>query len=328
MKVRLTQLDGKLPNLALMRLAHYWRQRRADIVFSRSPYRQPGEGKYDRVYGSTLFTFSKTRVDRFLAEFPDAVIGGTGTQDWVTLEEMLPGIEDEYDYSIYPEFDNSIGFLQRGCRLKCKFCVVPQKEGRPRTVKTVEQLWRGLGHPKRLHILDNDFFGVDSWQDNIEAIREGGFRVCLTQGINVRLINEEAAQALATVEYRDGKFKARRLYTAWDNVGQEKIFFRGVDMLEAAGIPPKHLMVYMLIGYDPREDWEAILYRFYRMVDRGVLPYPMVFDSDRRDLKDFQRWAVTGLYRRVPFNEYRPPRKDGWTPEHVPDAPPPWECVL
>jgi len=324
--VRLTQIDGKLPNLALMRLAYYHHSRRDRVVFSRSPYRQSGEPRYDRVYGSTIFNFSKTRTDRFLQEFPEAAIGGTGTEEWHTLEQHIQGIEDEYDYSIYPEFDNSIGFLQRGCRLKCKFCVVPRKEGRPQAVKTVRQLWRGEPYPKRLHLLDNDFFGVDSWEDNIEEIREGGFRVCLTQGINVRLITDEAAAALAKIEYRDTKFRQRRLYTAWDSLGSEKIFFRGIDRLEAAGIPTKHVMAYMLIGYDPKETWEAIQYRFYRMVDRGILPYPMVYDNARKDLKDFQRWAVTGLYRRLPFRDYRPPRKSGWTPSDV--APPPWMDLL
>jgi hypothetical protein len=42
------------------------------------------------------------------------------------------------------------------------------------------------------------------------------------------------------------------------------------------------------------------------MVEREILPYPMVYDPHRKDLKAFQRWAVTGLYRAgIPFSEYR-----------------------
>jgi hypothetical protein len=40
------------------------------------------------------------------------------------------------------------------------------------------------------------------------------------------------------------------------------------------------------------------------MVERGIMPYPMPFDQSRRDLKDFQRWAVTGLYRSFTFDKY------------------------
>jgi hypothetical protein len=41
--VRLTQVDGKLANLALMKLAAYHRDRGDEIVFTRSPYRDPFE---------------------------------------------------------------------------------------------------------------------------------------------------------------------------------------------------------------------------------------------------------------------------------------------
>lgn len=107
------------------------------------------------------------------------------------------------------------------------------------------------------------------------------------------------------MQYRDTKFKERRLYTAWDNLKDEEIFFRGVDMLESAGVPPKHLMTYMLIGFDKAETWDRIWHRFNRMVERGIMPYPMVYDRSRKDLLAFQRWVITGLYRVVPWNEYQ-----------------------
>jgi hypothetical protein len=85
----------------------------------------------------------------------------------------------------------------------------------------------------------------------------------------------------------------------------EEIFFTGIDRLERAGIPPKNVMAYMLVGYDPQETWDRIWHRFNRMVERGVKPYPMVFDRSRKDLTAFQRWVVMGLYRIVPWDEYR-----------------------
>ena len=309
MNVRLTQIDGKLPNLALMRLAHWHRAQGHQVHFTRRVYRDLFEPVYDRVYGSAIFRFSAKRIATFQEQFPDALLGGTGTGSFVTLEQAIGPLPELYDYTDYPDYTPSIGFLQRGCRLRCKFCVVPEKEGRPFQAMTVAQLWRGPGHPKRLHILDNDFFGVDGWKRHVADIRAGGFKVCLNQGINVRLISEEAAAALASMEYRDDQFRRRRLYTAWDNLNDEAIFFRGIDRLEAAGIPPKHVMAYMLIGYDKRETWDRIFHRFDRMVERGVLPFPMVFDPERQDLKAFQRWVVTGLYRAVPFAEYRDRRK-------------------
>ena len=305
MNVRITQIDGKLPNLALMRLAHWHRSQGHAVHFSRGVRRDIFEPEYDRVYGSAIFSFSARRVATFIKQFPEALIGGTGTGDFTTIEQAIGPIPEQYDYTDYPTYTPSIGFLQRGCRLKCKFCVVPQKEGKPVQAMTVAQLWRGDPHPKNLHILDNDFFGVPGWHQHIADIRAGGFKICLNQGINVRLIDDEAAEALASVEHRDDQFRRRRIYTAWDNLKDEKIFFRGIDRLERAGIPPRNVMAYMLVGYDPRETWERIHDRFNKMVERGVLPYPMVYDPNRLDLKAFQRWAVRGIYRFAPFSEYQ-----------------------
>ena len=308
MIIRLTHIDGKLPNLALMRLAKHFRERGDEVVFTRSIQKSLLEPDYDKVFASSIFTMSERKVKLFQENFPRALVGGTGTGSWITLENAIEGLDkkETYDYSIYPDFQHSIGFLTRGCRLKCKFCVVPQKEGRPSNNLSVHELWRGDPYPKNLLLLDNDFFALPEWKQHSEDIRKGGFKVCFSQGINIRLISEEAAESLSQINYRDTEFIKKRIYTAWDNLKDENIFFRGIDRLEKAGISPKNVMAYMLIGYDPTETWERIHHRFDRMVARGVMPYPMVFDPSRRDLKDFQRWVIRGLYRFVPFNEYKP----------------------
>jgi hypothetical protein len=304
--VRITQLDGALPNLALMKLAHWHRAQGDAVTVIRRIEPDLFEPPYDRVYGSSIFAFSAPRVARFRQAWPEAVVGGTGVGDAITVEQAI-GIDryEHYDYDGW-DVDYSIGFTQRGCRLRCKFCVVPAKEGRNRSLNTIAEIWRGPPHPKKLHLLDNDFFGQprEQWEARVDEIVDGGFRVCLSQGINIRLIDNPAAAALASMQYRDTKFDRRRLYTAWDNLGDEAVFFRGVERLEQAGIPADHLMVYMLIGYDRRETWDVIHYRFNRMVERGIRPFPMVYDRSRRDLTAFQRWANLGLYRIIPWEHY------------------------
>lgn len=334
MHVRLTQLDGKLPNLALMKLAAWHRSRGDEIHFyvgDRGAERSLDEPNYSAVYGSAIFGFSAPLVEKFRTQFPGAIVGGTWSikegedglvvDDEITVEDVIGGAYEHYDYSVAPaEFTASLGFTQRGCRLKCKFCVVPSKEGKPRSTGTIDRIWRGPGYPKHIHLLDNDFFGQPraEWDARISEVRDGGFKVCFNQGLNVRALTKAAAEALASVQYRDGKFRERRLYTAWDNIGDERVFFRGVDFLEEAGVPAKHLMAYMLIGFDPAETWERLLFRFNAMVARGIQPYPMIYGDKRRTLPlggtnqrleskrlgEFQRWVVTGLYRAVDFADY------------------------
>jgi hypothetical protein len=322
--VRLTHIDGKLPNLALMKIAAEHRRRGDSVVFTKHVERSVFEPTYDRVYGSAIFAYdhSLARVATLKREFPNAIVGGThNLANPVTVEAVL-GIEETapLDYSIYPAFDASIGFTQRGCRLKCGFCVVPKKEGKNRSAATIADIWRGAPYPKHLHLLDNDFFGQprDQWEARVDEIRAGGFRVCFNQGINVRMVDDASAKALASIRYTDDSFTRRRLYTAWDSLGDEERFFDGVATLERYGVPASHVMAYMLVGYDRRETWERVLYRFKTMAALGIRPFPMVYGDRHRKLPlgsasqrlahrtlgDFQRWAVRRAYVVAPFEDY------------------------
>jgi hypothetical protein len=321
-RVRLTQIDGKLPNLALMKLSHWHRQQGDEVYFTKHVERSLMEPTaFDLVYGSAIFSQSAERVAAFLAEFPNAIVGGTwNVGDARTVEQIVGSEYEHYDYSIYPGFADSIGFTQRGCRLKCGFCVVPKKEGKPRSINTISDLWRGPPYPRHLHLLDNDFFGQaeDAWRARLAEISAGGFKVSFTQGINIRLITEAAAEAISSVPYFDDSFRRRRLYTAWDNLKDEGVFLAGVERLRRAGVPPSHLLVYMLIGFDKRETWARLFYRFNRMVELGIRPYPMVFGDrqrrlelgghneaiEHRTLGEFQRWVLKRYYRVVPFRDY------------------------
>lgn len=293
-----------------MRLSSYFRERGRPVRLV-----QAGEARADlferapEAYGSSIFQFSAKTRSSLESEWGPVRWGGTGVNLKSSLSEIDASVDWESvspDYSLYPDFAPSIGFTQRGCRLKCKFCVVPQKEGAPRSVHTIHEIWRGEPHPKKILLLDNDFFGQprEDWQARVRELREGGFRVCFSQGVNLRLVDEESAAALASLEYRDNDFSSRVLYTAWDNLGDEAVFKKGVATLKAAGVPPKHLRVYMLVGFAKNETWDEILYRFNELVALGCEPYPMPYDQSRKDLKRFQRWAVTGLYRAFPFSEY------------------------
>ena len=308
MKVKLVHIDGRFPNLALMRIGAYYKNRGDEVTFTRSVNRYMYEPEYDLVMGSSIFKFSENRIKKLRSNYPEAIIGGTGTDNWSLKAEEYIGDSHELDYSFYPEYKNSIGFTQRGCRLKCKFCVVPIKEGKNHQVNSIADIYRGSPYPKNIHLLDNDFFGQpeEYWKARIKELQEGNFKVSFSQGINIRMINEEVAEQLATLNYRDDQFTTKRIYTAWDSIGDENRFFKGVDLLADKGIEPKHIMALMLIGYDKKETWERIWYRFNKIVDRGVLPYPMVYDplQQRRDLKLFQRYAVRRYYKHKTYDEF------------------------
>jgi hypothetical protein len=118
----------------------------------------------------------------------------------------------------------------------------------------------------------------------------------------------------------------RRLYVAWDNTRDESRFFAGLDLLCRSGVRPRHLLVYMLIGYAPGETHEDRDYRRRRLREFGALPYPMPYRRTA-ELVGFQRWVVGAYDKRVPWAQWQAagyePRRLG--ARHVPRCPiPTW----
>jgi len=300
--ILLLHLDGKLPNVALMRVAAHHRALGDVVELRRYDAERHLLDNHDLVYASLIFEKSRHLGEAVRREWPDALIGGTGWDVSHRLEDVGIDTTDQ-DYSAYPNFRPSIGFLQRGCRLRCPFCVVPRKEGKVREVQTVAGLWRGEGHPRQLLLLDNDFFGNPAWRERIEEVRSGGFKVSFSQGINARALTVEAAKAIASVDYRDDGMKTRRVYTAWDNRKDERTLMRGLQRLVDAGVKPSHIMVYMLCGFWAGETHADRDHRRSMLRDFGAVPYPMPFVRTP-ELIGFQRWVVGAYDKAVPWREW------------------------
>ncbi len=304
-RILLLQLDGKIPNLALMRIAAHHRALEDDITLrvigNEQALLDVGLQYYDRVYASAIFTRTALIAKVLLGWRPDAIIGGTGW-DLSTLEQH--GITTQAtDYSIYPQFRQSLGFTQRGCRLACSFCIVPKKEGKVRPEATIPELWRGDPWPRELLLLDNDFFGQPAWRERIAEIRDGKFKVSFNQGINARCLTEEAAEAIASVNYRDDSMERKRIYTAWDNLDDEERLFTGLGRLVKYGVKPDHIMVYMLCGYWPGETQLDREYRRRKLREFGARPYPMPFVRTK-ELVGFQRWIIGAYDKRFSWEQW------------------------
>jgi hypothetical protein len=287
-----------------MRIAAHHRLRgdSVELRHTGSPSRELWDDPHI-VYASAIFEKTRPAVARLLEDFPHAIVGGTGVNLSGKLEDH--GITTKVqDYSIYPGFRQSIGFSQRGCRLRCPFCVVPTKEGPMREEQHIKDVWRGDPWPREILLLDNDFFGQPNWQKRIDEIRAGNFKVSFNQGINARFLTDEAAEAIASINYRDDSMRDRRIYTAWDNRKDEERLFAGLGRLVKYGVRPDHIMVYMLIGYWPGETDDDRLYRVEKLREFGARPYPMPFVRTPA-LVGFQRWVVGAYYKRVEWSDWR-----------------------
>lgn len=172
MNVLVFQLDGKMPNLATMRIVSHHRALGHEVEFRRvgnATAIEPrfGDPAWDAVYASLIFESTKPLARRLIVLYPNAVVGGTGWSLTAKIGDV--GIDEDTipDYSDWPRYTASLGFSQRGCRLACKFCVVPRKEGKISQGTSVDRIWRG--GKRDLVLLDNDFFGNPQWPEVVDG---------------------------------------------------------------------------------------------------------------------------------------------------------------
>src|SRR5256885_8802109 len=78
-RILLFQLDGKVPNIACMRIAAHHKELGDEVTFrwTRSPERELWD-QPDAVYGSAIFEKTRPAVAKLRERFPEAIIGGTG----------------------------------------------------------------------------------------------------------------------------------------------------------------------------------------------------------------------------------------------------------
>jgi hypothetical protein len=293
MKVGLVQVDGKIPNLALMQICAY-HEALGDTV-----ERYKGElfdHEYGKVYASKIFQFST------LPPLPkNAIIGGTGIDFFNTLPPEIA--ECEPSYSLEPDCNYHIGFSMKGCRFRCKFCCVPTKEGRPRINSSIDALLTNPNGGDRLMLLDNDFFGGADWKANLERIIELNLQVCFVQGLNIRILKDEQAELLALCRYRSSKFNMHRLTFAWDRFQDRQLIIDGIERCKRYGIKPENMQFFVLIGFDttPEQD----LYRVKFLQDQGCYPFAMPYNKFDPYQKRFTRWVNhKAVFRNVPFDQY------------------------
>ena len=292
MRVALYDVDSKIPNLALMKLSRFHKERGDDVV----PYAPLFSTTYDRVYASKVFKFS----DGSLLEPSQMEIGGTGWNVATFLPADIENLQPDYSFYGYP---HNIGFTMRGCRFVCKFCVVPEKEGKPKSNSTIADIWQQRDSDFVV-LLDNDFFGNPEWPNRIAEIQHHDLTVNFSQGLNIRIITEEQARALASVKFSNINRTKKQVHFAWDRWKDARLIRRGVDRCVAAGIKPHQMAFYVLIGFDtsPEQDIE----RVRTLASWGCDPYAMPYDRTDDYQRAFARWVNhKAIFKSVSFKDYR-----------------------
>ena len=247
--ILLVPLDSKIPNLALHKIALH-HQLRGDKVYwgDRNVWEVV---TWNKIYVSCLFSWNKEKCSAWKDV---AEIGGSG----YSLKKNLP----EDIENLKPKIN--VGFTTRGCIRKCKFCIVPHKEGKLRIIGDLYDLWDGQA--KQITLMDN----------NILAVPEHFIKIChqsihkkikldFNQGLDARLLTDKLAKVLCKTDL------VGRPRFAWDNMCDEQAVLSTISLLKQYGCNSG--MFYILVGFDTT--LEEDFYRLEKLKKLKQRPYLM-----------------------------------------------------
>jgi len=288
MKIKLIDFDSKIPNLALMRLSSYHKANGDKVSLLRGSQFAELFDAADKYYLSCIFSWNKKMALYTIRQLGEkCIVGGTG----LDITSILPAeVEQKQpDYSIYPDCDYALGFISRGCIHKCPWCVVPRKEGGLKRVATAQEI---TGNRKRTIFIDNNFLALPDYEKDLRWLAKNKIAIDFNQGLDARLVDDEAAHLLAQCTWRPG---IRLSLDSDGMIGQVK---KAIDNFAKYGINPNTIRVYALIGFS---GLESDLERLFKIREWGAVPFPMGFrDIDTGD-EPAKGWnkAVYKKFRRL-----------------------------
>ena len=201
--ILLIDVDSRLPNPALMKLSRYYKEQGRKVVLARKGTKIRG---VKGVYASSVFfsPASARRVAALREYYGDSlIVGGSG----VDIHSRLPQEIEKLpaDYGLYPELGNrAIGFITRGCRFKCPFCIVPVKEGITHQVSNLDELLQS--DRNKLILLDDNILSHSRAGEILEDMARRNLQVNFNQTLDIRLLDKEKSRLLRRIRCSNSKF--------------------------------------------------------------------------------------------------------------------------
>lgn len=298
MNVALLAVDSKYPNLALMKISAYHKSV-ADSVEWYSLF-----DRYDRLYMSKVFSFTPD-YDYYINNVSGEIIrGGTGYDIHSSLPEEIDMMQP--DYSIYPTIDNrtSYGFLTRGCLNRCKWCIVPQKEGNIRPYMDIDEITIGGMRPYAV-LMDNNVLASSYGLSQIEKIVYRKYHVDFNQALDARLVTDDVARLLSKVKW------IKRIRFGCDTTSQIGHCADAIERIRQYGYKGEFFL-YCILMDDIEEAYHRI--ECWKEHEGKVLPFAQPFRDPYNPnqiipqwQKDMAHWADRKeLYMSCDFKDFEP----------------------
>jgi len=224
--ILLIDVDGRLPNFALMKLSRHHKEQGRKVILGYKDWCIKGS---QAVYASAVFHNHTTdkRISKLRRYYGESLmLGGSG----VDIHRRLPAhIENiSPDYNLYPELgDRAIGFLTRGCPFRCAFCIVPVKEGQPRQVSDLDTLLAGR---RKLILLDDNILSHPNAVDLLEEMASRHIQVNFTQTLDFRMLDRRKAALLRQIKCSNLRFTRSVYHFSLNNTKRMKQLARKYKM--------------------------------------------------------------------------------------------------
>lgn len=286
MKVGLIDVDSKIPNLALMKISAYHKQKGDKVKWFDPLFDNP-----DRVYASKVFTYSND-----YAYYPgcDLRKGGSGFGEWKKWGDSFTCLKDEIeyimpDYELYQDVNYSLGFTSRGCIRNCPFCIVPKKEGKLTPHTDIYSFWNK--EHKNIVMLDNNILALPTHFEKVaKQIIDNNLKADFNQGLDIRLLTDDVAKILKQMK------PLKQWRFAFDSLKQEAQFRRGAEILLKNKISKSRICIYVLTGF--KETFDDTLKRINIIYNEyGFDPFVMLYQdfstkkTEHREIRKLKKWG-------------------------------------
>ena len=263
MEIGLIQIDGKLPNLALMKLSTYHKNKGDRVYLMRDKVINQRLTPFDKVYVSCIFDENKEIAIKVSQQFKNCELGGVGVDNNKKLPEEVNRLMPDYD--LY-NCDFSMGFTTRGCIRNCAFCKVKQHEGDMRVVSDIYEFWDK--RHKEIIIMDNNILAdPEHFKKIAQQLKKENLKVDFNQGLDFRLLTPEICKILLGLKH---KYEIR---FAFDYLAYKPMVEKALKMLREAGLKDWKTRWYVYVS--PTDTFETVYERMKFLYDNKQAVYVM-----------------------------------------------------
>ncbi len=275
MKIRLIDIDSKIPNLALMKISSFFKNEGHKVgVDVEDP---------DLIIGSIIYKKNRALIDDIILEYPNVLFdfGGTGYDIYKKLPNEIEFIKPDYD--LYPS-KYAQGFTTRGCIRDCHFCIVREKEGE----------YKKWQHPQEFYddrfdtiwIMDNNWIANKDWfMETSGWIVDHELKV-LECGFDIRLLDEKIMERISCMRFPKG------IHFAFDNSNLSDIVKEKVKMMKEYGLNIHKDVIFYVYCDSPKDVSNAV--SRCRLLKKLNVNAFVMYNIDRNRtprVKRLQHWA-------------------------------------